>query len=46
MISYAYLKHLDSPVSTDDTILSLPGYILVQSDHPSNVKKGWCLFVL
>ena len=30
--------YLDSSVSLDDTTLSLPGYNLVRSDHPSNIK--------
>ena len=32
--------YLDSSVSVDDTTLSLPGYDLVWSDHPSNIKRG------
>ena len=30
----------DSSVSVDDTTLSLPGYNLVRSDYPSNIKRG------
>ena len=30
----------DSSVSVDGTTLSLPGYNLVRSDHPCNVKRG------
>ena len=46
MIFYAHLKLiLDPSVSVDDTILSLPGYNLVRSDHPSNIKRGCvCLY--
>ena len=37
--------YLDSSVSTDDSTLSLPGYNLVRSDHPSNVKRvAVCLY--
>ena len=37
--------YLDSSVSLDDTTLSLPGYNLVRSDHPSNIKRGGvCLY--
>ena len=37
--------YLDSSVSLDDTTLSLPGYNLVRSDHPSNIKRdGVCLY--
>ena len=37
--------YLDSSVSVDDTTLSLPGYNLVRSDHPSNIKRGGvCLY--
>ena len=37
--------YLDSSVSGDDTTLSLPGYNLVRSDHPSNIKRGGvCLY--
>ena len=37
--------YLDSSVSVDDTTLSLPGYNLVRSDHPSNIKWGCvCLY--
>ena len=32
--------YLDSSVSIDDTTLSFPGYNLVPSDHPGNVKRG------
>ena len=32
--------YLNSSVSVDDTTLSLPGYNLVRSDHPSNIKRG------
>ena len=32
--------YLDSSVSVDDTTLSLPGYNLVRSDHPCNIKRG------
>ena len=38
-------SYLDSSVSVDGTTLSLPGYNLVQSDHPSNIKRGGvCLY--
>ena len=37
--------YLDSSVSNDDTTLSLPGYNLARSNHPSNVKRvGVCLY--
>ena len=37
--------YLDSSVSVNDTTLSLPGYNLVQSDHPRNIKRGGvCLY--
>ena len=37
--------YLNSSVSVDDTTLSLPGYNLVRSDRPSNIKKGGvCLY--
>ena len=37
--------YLNSSVSVDDTTLSLPGYNLVRSDHPSNIKRGGvCLY--
>ena len=37
--------YLDSSFSNDDTILSLPGYDLAQSDHLGNVKRGGvCLY--
>ena len=32
--------YLDSSVSVLDTTLSLPGYNLVRSDHPSSIKRG------
>ena len=32
--------YLDSSVSVDGTTLSLSGYNLVRSDHPSNIKRG------
>ena len=37
--------YLDSSASTDGTTLSLPGYNLARSDHPSSVNKrgGICL---
>ena len=46
MIFYAHLKLiLDPSVSVDDTTLSLPGYNLARSDHPSNIKRGGvCLY--
>ena len=37
--------YLDSSVSVDDSTLSLPGYNLARSDHPSNIKRGGvCLY--
>ena len=37
--------YLDSSISVDDTTLSLPGYNLVQSHHPRNIKRGGvCLY--
>ena len=37
--------YLDSSVSVDDATPSLPGYNLVRSDHPSNIKRrGVCLY--
>ena len=37
--------YLVSSVSVDDTTFSLPGYNLVQPDHPSNIEKGCiCLY--
>ena len=36
--------YLDSSVSVDDTTPSLPGYNLIWSDHPNNVKRGGVCF--
>ena len=38
MISYAYQKHLDSPIP--DSLLEIDGYNLIRSDHPNNIKRG------
>ena len=32
--------YLDSSVSIDNTTLSVPGYNLVRSEYPSNVKRS------
>ena len=34
-----YLKHLDSSILPQDPNLEVQGYMLIQVDHPSNVKQ-------
>ena len=36
--------YLDSSISNDGTIFSLPGYNLARSDPPGNVKSSVCLY--
>ena len=43
-ILYISETYLDSSVSNDGTILSLPGYNLARSDPPGNVKSSVCLY--
>ena len=36
---------LDSSIETNNLKLNIPGYALLQSDHPSNIKRGGvCMF--
>ena len=37
--------YLDSSILDDDSNLEIPGYYLVRSDHPSNIKRrGVCIY--
>ena len=46
LISYFYPQtFLDSSIETNNHKLNIPGYILLRSGHPSNIKKGGvCMF--
>ena len=36
---------LDSSIPIDDNRLSIPGYLMMRADHPSNTKRGGlCLY--
>ena len=35
---------LDSSVENDDDRISIPGYNLLRADHPSNTKRGVCIY--
>ena len=36
---------LDSSITTDENILSIPVYSVIRADHPSNTKRGGvCLY--
>ena len=46
MISFVSLRQfLDSSVDNDDDDrISIPGYNLLREDHPSNTKRGVCIY--
>ena len=35
---------LDSSIDNDDDRISIPGYNLLRADHPSNTKRGVCIY--
>ena len=37
---------LDSSIPNDDHRINIAGYSLLRADHPSNTKKGGCLYLL
>ena len=39
-------SYLDSSVSDDEKELAMEGYNFICVDHPSNVKKRWCWYLL